>query len=247
MTIRPFFPKIGGLYMTRTLSSQKFIGLVVAVMVVLIMLWFIVPIVGKQIRYARHISKNYIVATKLSPEVREQTEQSIRDIEDAIKRGDTGEEGIASHYTRLGGDFEMIGRFDLAIDAYNKAADHDIAASVPYARMGAIYARVKDYEEAKDAFQMAITKNPKEPFNYEQLATIYWKELNQVAVARGVFIQGLMGTNQEKSLVRAYASFLDQAGYMSESLMYWQVVLSQSPNDQFAKDRIKALDSLKGR
>ncbi len=231
--------------MNRTLSSQKFIGFTVIVVLVLLALWFVVPVVSRQVSETSRIARNYIVSVSLSSDERTKTEQDIRNIEDEIKRGNTkGAANMFQQYIRLGNDFETIGRLDLAIDAYKKASQND-ASFVAYAHMGSAYTTAHDYELAKDAFQQAIGKAPKEPKNYQKLAELYWHQLDQIAVARGVYIQGLVGTNQELGIMKSYASFLEQTGYTSESLMYWQAILKSTPKDQAVKDHIKALTSLK--
>ncbi len=227
--------------MQKSLSSGKFIGAAIVLILGAVALWFIVPPLHQQISRVHRNAKNYVVAVTIPQQAQKKIEQDIRDIEDKIKRGDTQEDTVLAQYLRLGINFETIGRLDLAIDAYQKAAIVDPTSFVPYANMGTTHEAAKEYEAAKDAFQKAIGIVPQEPSNYQKLAELYSYKLNEIAVARGVFLQGLMGTNQEPNLVRSYASFLDRTGYTSESLLYWQVVLKNSPNDESVKTRIKEL------
>ncbi|MDP2656512.1 MAG: tetratricopeptide repeat protein [bacterium] len=228
--------------MERTLSSWKFIIIILAIVVVLIALWFVVPTVKKQIDHVQYMASHYVTQTTLTDEQRSTIEQSIRDIESEIASGDTKDEPtMTMQYIDLGIHFASLGRNDLSLDAYKRAANADPTSFVAFSNIGSVHEAAGNYEDAKDAYRQAISKAPTESSNYQKLAELYWYHLDEVAVARGVFIEGLMGTNQDPNLMRAYALFLEQNNYLSESLLYWQEIAKQSPDDARIQEHINSL------
>ena len=218
--------------------------LTVSLALVLAIGWFTIPkIIITAVQTNNAIKKNY-PAIKLPQDIREKIEKDVRDVTMAIKTGDKrGSANFSNDYISLGVDFETLGLFGFAEDAYRRAIKEDPANYVGYANLGGLHQTRSEYSSAIAELRNAIERAPTQEGLYVRLSELYWYRLGDLDSARGIYLEGIMRTNNNDGLVRSFASFLEQTNQKQEAIEYFDALVKRNPGDQELK---KHLDGLKG-
>lgn len=213
-----------------------------SILVVFVALWFAIPVAYNAIEVRNAYMKQSFLHSSLDAATEEKIWRHIRDSTAQITKGDkNGNPTYAQQYLAMGIDLETLGQMRGAISAYEHARAEDPKSFVPSANLGTAYATIGDYERAVKEFRVAIDLQQDEYSSYTKLAEVYQYKFKDLDRARGVYIEGLMRTNNNPNILKAFATFLDETGAKSESLLYWQALGKILPGDQGVRDRLKEL------
>jgi superkiller protein 3 len=78
-------------------------------------------------------------------------------------------------FNNLGATYTILGRFDQAIEAYQKALLLNPQLSTTYYNLGMAYSKIDRFEQAVESYQSAIRLNPALAIAYNNLAWLYAK------------------------------------------------------------------------
>ena len=191
--------------------------------------------------YRRDIKEQYI-KTNLDDKSKDRILKEVADLETNIKLGDKkGSPNFAQQYLQMGIDFETLGLMPNAIDAYKRAEKEDPKSFVPKANLATAYLALNNYNSAERFYREAIEIDPTEFSNYAKLSELYWYKLKDEERARGTYLEGIIRTNNNMSLLKAYASFLERTNRPYEAYLYWQAIAKQLPQDSAVQQRVKEL------
>jgi tetratricopeptide (TPR) repeat protein len=211
-------------------NKQSGIFFLCGVFMVLAVVWFFTPkIISGIVRYQKELSRA-TVTVSLSREDRGKAEKEIFDMENSIRSSNKkGEENYASQYILLGEKLEYIGYRAKAVKAYQNAVKEDGKNIHAYAHLGAVLRAMGRVREAKDAYRTAIDLNPGSTTFYPTLAYIYAEDLKDSETGRGVFLEGLIRTNNNLELIKKYVPFLERIGETTEARLYQQEIVKKEP------------------
>lgn len=212
------------------------------ILVAFVVLWFVVPAAYTAFEQRNEYIKKSFISTPLNPETEEKIWKHIRETTAEITRGEKHDNAThAQQYLSMGIDLETLGQMRAAMSAYEHARAEDPQSFVPIANLATAYATIGDYERAVGEFRAAIDVQQDEYSLYTKLADLYHYQLKDSDRARGIYIEGLMRTNNNPNLIKAFATFLEETGARSESILYWQALGKMLPGDQGVQERIKQL------
>ena len=225
----------------KLLSHPRFPLIFFSLATLVVVLWFTVPNLLLNIK-AEYNRPPGVISVNLSEEQKDKIKTDIARLELAIKKGDKlGASTLMGDYLGLGQDYEVIGRLDLAEDAYDRAALQNETSFIPQANLGSLYQTRKEFDKSERAYRKAIALEPTEVSTYKKLAELYRYRMMDDGKARGVYIEGLASTHNHPDLMRTFASFLEQIGERTEAKLYYAELLKQNPQDQSLKDALKRI------
>ena len=73
---------------------------------------------------------------------------------------------------------------------------------------------------------------------------MYFYDLKDSETARGIYVEGLIKSNSDLSLMKLFANFLELAGNRSEAMLYWQAVLEKDQQNKVVEEHIKDLRTM---
>jgi tetratricopeptide (TPR) repeat protein len=176
-------------------------------------------------------------------EIKQRFEQDIVISNDYIKTEEAKEDGNPYQgYMSLANDYRSLGQYQTAEDAYinmiNKYPDDWLV----YHNLGVLYEDMHQYLSAARAYTTSIVKKPAEVIAHTKLADLYLNHSTAPDKAKEVYLKALQGTDNNKEIVKAYASYLETvAKNLPEALLYWEQALTQSPDNQAIKERVAEL------
>lgn len=207
----------------KKILKNKQLGVIVlcGVFIILASTWFVAPNIYRSIvRYQKELARA-TVPVSLSLEEKKKIEKEILELQNAIRSSNKkGAENYASQYVSLGEKFEQLGYRAKAVKAYQGAVREDGKNVSAYAHLGAVSGDMKNWSAARDAFRMAIDLNPGDADFYYSLAYVYSDGMKDDEIARGVFLEGLVRTGNDKWLIEKYIPFLEKIGEYSEAKLY---------------------------
>lgn len=137
---------------------QKVVGLSVAGVVVVVLLFVIVKGPGPGAELKAKDPAKYTIAMQRFDKAKE-----------LLNKDDKNQDALI----RLGSAYEELGDDQSAIAEYKKAIEIDKNVIMPWTNLAAIYKRLGKYEDAKDAYIQAIEIFPKDTQSYTNLADLY--------------------------------------------------------------------------
>ena len=78
-------------------------------------------------------------------------------------------------YSALGTSLYREGKYEEAIEQFNKAIELDSEISGPYRGLGGAYLELKDYEKAIENFEKSLSINPNSPNTYNGLGEVHYQ------------------------------------------------------------------------
>lgn len=202
------------------------------------------PALYSGIKEYQAAKKYSVVPVTLSDEEKTNLEKEINTLNESL-RGTDVKDGVAraALYRSLGEKYARIGHmaksasvYRLAITAYPKDAEALVALGLVYGRMG----KVADGEES---LKKALDFEPRNTSFYSKAAQFYREYRDDTEAARGVYLEGLIRTNNDTGLMREYASFLDSIGEGYEAYLYWDTLSKKDPSDKALAARVKELQT----
>ena len=147
----------------------------------------------------------------------------------------------ADAYRNLGTRYELLGKLGDALDIYEKGsieAPTDTKLLIPQARVSA---QMGDMAHAEELLKKVIALQPLVATNYTEAASFYLTYHSDGQAARGVYLEGLMKTNNDSNLMREFAGFLERIGEGYEAYLYWDALQKKFPADAGIQARVAEL------
>lgn len=202
--------------------------------------WFLLPkTYASVLRYQKEMAKA-TVPVNLSLEEKKKIEKEILELENSIRSSNKkGADNYASQYILLGEKFEKLGYRGKAIKTYQNAIREDGKSISAYTHLGALSKVMENYSVARNAFRAAIDLHPSDPNLYPSLAYVYLDGMRDMETARGVFLEGLIRTDNNLELIKEYVPFLEKVGEYSEAKLYQQEIIKKEPKTLSADKKAK--------
>ena len=138
----------------------------------------------------------------------------------------------------------QIKEYDKAVIVYQKLGELNSGDYASFKSLGDVYYAQKKYEEAEQAYLMAIKNNAFNPNVYSQLSDIYTYHLkdNKEGIKK-FYENGIekLGVNRF-NLIQSYASYLESIGETENSIEQWKIISEEFPDNQPIKDKIIELE-----
>lgn len=189
-----------------------------------------------------------VVEVPLSAEEKKMLEREIVEIQNAIRASDKkGERTYTKQYLALGEKFEKLGFLKRALHAYTKALHEDARDLSAMIHTADVNQRMKNFEEAENWYRKVIDREPTNTRHYQKLADMYFYDRNNPESARGIYLEGLLRTQNDISLLKVFASFLELSGDRREASLYWDAVLQKEPQNKEVEKHLKSLQEVLSR
>lgn len=223
-------------------NKKTGISLLCVIFLVLIGLWFIVPLAVKKALEAQDIASRSVISVSLTPEERKSLEKEVGDLKNAIRSSNkNGGANYAKQYRTLATTYERLGYIGKAVEAYDRALSEEPHHAETLLLKGSVLWTMREFTKAEKTYREVIDQNPTDQTAYVKLAGMYLYGLNDSITARGIYMEGLTRSNNDLNLMRSFATFLEVIGRPEEAYLYWDVVLKRFPTDASAKARLDAL------
>lgn len=210
--------------------------------IVCLMFWFSLPSVLERIESFRKETTHAVKKVDLLPDEKKRIEKEIQDIRASIRANDKkGAQNYAAQYYELGIRLEKLGLILKAARAYERALRENDTHVFAHARLGSMRASLGDAHGAVLHLRRAIELDPATPERYISLGSVYAFDLRDPVTGRGVYIEGLIRTNSNLSLMKEFAVFLELIGEPTEAQLYWEAVLQKEPQNTAVKERLYRL------
>lgn len=178
----------------------------------------------------------------LPREERERLKQDLVAIEKNIAaQNKRGADTLAPQYVHMAGIYEALDLMPQARNAYIRAIEEDKKNLDALAGLGNVYVATERYTDAEEIYRTAITLNEKDPRGYLMLANFYFVHMDDEDAARTMYLRGLLATDNDASLMRAYAMFLENTFRSYEAYLYWTALAQANSADTEAKAHADAL------
>jgi len=198
-------------------------------MIALVVAWFGLGAVISSLAQMHQNSANAVVATALSVEQQEKVRAEVATLLQTIKEREEKNDGVVAEYIRLGERFETLGQLALAQSAFEHALEHDPKNAQIHARYALVLQHREQYIAAEQAFLKSLTFDPGAIAVYGELAKLY-VEIGDKSKARGVYLEGLVRSNNNAELMSEYVRFLESIGEQTEAKLY-RDILTKSTTD----------------
>lgn len=177
-----------------------------------------------------------------SKDEQERLRQDIETIQRNIAaKNKQGADTLAPQYVHIGGIYEALGLLPQARNAYMRAIEEDKKSIDAFTGLGNVYVREKRYPEAEATYRAGLSLNEKDIHGYLVLGNFYAVIMKDEDTARTTYLRGLLTTNNDIYLARAYANFLETIGRNYEAYLYWSEVVKGNPEDTVAKEHVRSL------
>jgi len=206
--------------------------MIAAVLGVMI-LWFSLPKVITLVTSYQHRVSKMTISVNLPFEQRKTIEKDIFDIQSTIRSSDKkGKDNYSDQYFGLGAKFESLGYLGKAESAYRKALKEDPKNTSAHIHLGSVLGVMEEYGKSIASFRQGIELDPSNVDAYASFANMYTMNMKQQEEGRGVYIEGLLRTQNAPELVRSFITFLESTGYTHEADLYKKAL---SKNDTHQK------------
>lgn len=180
--------------------------------------------------------------SSLPKDEQERLKQDISVIGKQIAAKDKqGADTFAPQYVHMAGIYETLGLLPQARNAYLRAIEQDKKSKDAFIGLGNVYVAEKRYNEAEAVYKAVISLDEKYVHGYIVLANFYFTVIKDEDRARTTYLRGLLSTNNDTSLARAYANFLETVGRNYEAYLYWSEAAKGNPDDLDARKRMELL------
>ena len=202
-------------------DKQKTFASMTAAVLGIMVLWFSLPKVFTLVSTYQKRASKMTISVSIPIEERKVIEKDIFDIQGTIRSSDKkGNANYSDQYFTLGTYFERLGYLGKAEGAYRKALREDSKNVPAYTHLGVVLGLMEDYDKSVASFREGIERDPSNTEAYTKLADMYASHMKQREEGRGVYIEGLMRTQNAPDLVRSFIAFLDRTGYTHEADLY---------------------------
>jgi tetratricopeptide (TPR) repeat protein len=202
-----------------------------------------VPQLISRIRLYVETRSRSTLETNLSGEQRARVEQEIQDLSSSLTIDPQPREAsLAGIYRDIASRYSTLGRLGDAVQYYDRALGANQADTTALVEKGKILGLMGELLKGEESIKKAIALEPTKATHYSGLAQYYQDRGGDTQKARGAYIEGLVRTNNDTSLVREFASFLESTGDLSEAYLYWVELAKKLPHDAIVKERINALE-----
>lgn len=218
----------------------------IAALCLLFLLGFValisLPALFSRIVEYQDAKKYSVVPVTLSDEEKENLEKEIDSMNKSLQSTDVND-GVAraALYRSLGEKHEKLGHlaksaslYRLALNAYPKDAEALVSLGLLYGQMGKLAI-------GQESFKKALDFEPRNKAFYSKLASFYREYGHDEESARGVYLEGLIRTNNDSDLMREYATFLESIGEGYEAYLYWDTLSKKNPSDTALAARVAEL------
>lgn len=218
----------------------------IAALCVIFVLGFValmgLPALFGKLKEYQDTKKYSVIAVSLSEEEKTDVEKEINNLNESLKGTDVSD-GVAraALYRSLGEKYEKVGHlaksasvYRLALTAYPKDAE-------ALASLGLLYGRMGKLAIGEESIKQALDFEPRTLMLYSKLASFYREYGHDKDAARGVYLEGLIRTNNDSDLMREYATFLESIGEGYEAYLYWDALSKKDPSDVTLAARVMEL------
>ena len=143
-------------------------------------------------------------------------------------------------YLQQGIGLETRGELENAILSYQNASKVSPKSYVPHSNIGSAYFSMKKYPEAETALLKALELDPASVSVYTKLYDVYFIGMRRVTLM-GFFKDAIEKTGGNVSIIRLYASYLENIADLESALKIWESLLQVEPDNVLYKAKIEAL------
>lgn len=182
------------------------------------------------------------VNVSLTPEERGRLEGEIRDLSNTLQTNPPASgQPLADLYRNLAARYEQIGKLNDALRFYEKGNSESPRDTKFLIAQSRILGQMGSLAKGEEMIKKAIEFEPLEISHYSQAASFYRMYGGDTEAARGVYLEGLIKTNNNTNLMREFAGFLEEIGEGYEAYLYWNALQQKLPKDTAVKQRIEEL------
>lgn len=182
---------------------------------VFVLVWFATPYLWDIYNTSRELPKS--VPTKLSLEEREKTKVAMKELQKKISENPREKKELSM---KLASHYEQLGLPRKAAHLYRKIVRSQQYTSEGITALARLYEQAGRYEQAKIYYEQGYELQPSSREFYEQYAQFLITTDHDVEHARGVYLQGLLQTHNDKELLKQFITFLEKYGYGEEAQLY---------------------------
>lgn len=223
-------------------KKQKTAIFFVIWIVLLVGAWFSAPafLQGalKVQSYVSHIASSPKDASA-SKQARADVTDLQKNIEKAKLKG--ANDQVVDLYLQLSSRLQILGQSAKAYRYVSAVLMSDPQNSEALFQKAILFESLTPSSDALVAWRVAIERDPTRSAPYEHLASMTEHVLGDPQQAGGIYVEGLVRGGSATSLMRAYADFLERQGEKGTALLYWQALEQKNPNDEEAKNHVRAL------
>lgn len=206
--------------------------------------WFATPYVLRFVLRFAQSAPNRQVDAQISNETRAKTKSELvrllREQEGKKLKGDT--EAISGLLRDIGIQYETLGALWKADKYLSRAVKRKPGDASAWERLARVREGLSFYAESADAWRAAIEREPKNPSHYARLAYLFDRRFNDILIANGVYLEGLVRSGNTPEFMRSYALFLERIGENTTALLYWKALLEKEPTDVSVQERVQFLE-----
>ncbi len=182
------------------------------------------------------------VRVNISLEEQEKIQKEIQDLTKSFTSDPAPQgESAAKLHRDIAGKYIMLGQLGTAIKHYDNALDAQRTDTAALVEKGKVLGQMEELLKGEESIKKAIEFEPTSVSHYSAMAQYYRDFGKDNENARGTYIEGLIRTNNDATLMWEFASFLESIGDESEAYLYWVELEKKLPSDPIVKERIKAL------
>ncbi len=182
------------------------------------------------------------VTVALTPEERSRLEGEIRDLSNTLQTNPPASgQPRADFYRNLAVRYEQLGKLNDALRFYEKGTTEAPTDTKLLLAQSRILGQIGSLAKGEEMIKKAIELEPLEISHYSQAAFFYRTYGGDNESARGVYLEGLIKTNNNTNLMREFAGFLEEIGEGYEAYLYWSALQEKLPKDETVKQRIEEL------
>lgn len=186
------------------------------------------------------------VQINLTKEQRRSFEDEVRKIKKEIQSQTEGVKKteprvMAVRYIQLARAYENLGQIAKSIGAYTDALKQDPKNADAFVGRADMKKELKEYGAAEEDYRSALDADTQNIDLYQKFADFYAYRMSDADKARGVYIEGLLRTNDSSELKRHFAVFLESTGSAYEAYLYWTALAQANSADAEAQVHANAL------
>ncbi len=182
------------------------------------------------------------ISVALTPEERSRLEEEIRDLSSTLQSNPPASgQPRADLYRNVAARYEQLGKLNDALRFYEKGTTEAPTDTKLLLAQSRIFGQMGSLAKGDEMIKKAIELEPLEISHYSQAASFYRMYGGDTETARGVYLEGLIKTNNNTDLMREFAGFLEEIGEGYEAYLYWSALQEKLPKDAIVKQRIEEL------
>lgn len=223
-------------------NKKRDIAIIIIIFISIGLIGFGAPFAVEKIKNFQKRWSQRVVPTKLTQEEKARLIKENKEILDRIKKNDkNGESSFSGAYVKLATNEELLGQLWKAEEYYKKSLAEDSKNRVAYEHFAHFLTKLGRNTEASAQYRAAIESDPGIPSGYIDFASFASNWLNDSDMARGIYIEGLMRTKNDRGLMKDFALFLERTGEKYQAYLYWLEILKKEPGNKDALTHIAHL------